>query len=156
MSKNYYNLRDSYKLYSKNSLKPIEIKVYLQIVNGFMKFLMAKLFQTGEIIIPERMGRLQVIGKKIKARVEDGIIKGLAPDWANTNKLWEEDAEAKQNKQLVFHFNEETDGIRYKFFWSKKNALISNKTLYNLRMTRTNKRALAQLIKEGKEYLIKN
>ena len=78
----------------------------------------------------------------------------MAPDWAETKKLWEEDAEAKANKQLVYHFNENTNGVRYKFSWIKSRVLVSNKTFYNLIMTRQNKRDLSQEIKNGKEYLI--
>lgn len=156
MKRNFYNTRDSYIVYKNLSTDPININQYVQIINHFMKFLISKLFQTGEINIPERLGKLNIIGKKVKVRIEDGEIKGLAPDWVKTKELWNSDSVAKNNKQLVYHFNEETNGIRYKFFWSKNRVLVSNKTLYNLRMTRTNKRRLSSLVKEGKEYLIKN
>ena len=154
--KKFYNTRDSYVVYKNMSVNPINISQYVQIINHFMKFLSSKLLSTGEINIPERLGKLSIFGKKVNVRIEDGEIKGLAPDWVKTKQLWESDEEAKNNKQLVYHFNEETNGIRYKFSWSKNRVLVSNKTLYNLRMTRTNKRALSNLVKEGKEYLIKN
>jgi len=155
MPKRYHNTRDSYKTYVKNTDNPVSVSVYLSIINGFMQFLMGKLFIRGEIQLPERLGKLQIVGKKVNVRIEDGKIKGLAPDWAETKKLWDEDSKAKKEKQLVYHFNEETNGIRYRFFWSKARALVANKTLYNLKLTRTNKRILSSLIKDGKEYLIK-
>ena len=154
--KKFYNTRDSYVVYKNMSDNPINISEYVQIINQFMKFLILKLLSTGEIILPERLGRLSIFGKKVNVRIEDGEIKGLAPDWVKTKQLWDSDEEAKNNKQLVYHFNEETNGIRYKFFWSKNRVLVSNKTLYNLRMTRSNKRELSKLVREGKEYLIKN
>ena len=152
--KKFYNTRDSYVVYKNMSDNPINISEYVQIINQFMKFLILKLLSTGEIILPERLGRLSIFGKKVNVRIEDGEIKGLAPDWVKTKQLWDSDEEAKNNKQLVYHFNEETNGIRYKFFWSKNRVLVSNKTLYNLRMTRSNKRELSKLVREGKEYLI--
>ena len=152
--KKFYNTRDSYVVYKNMSDNPINISEYVQIINQFMKFLILKLLSTGEIILPERLGRLSIFGKKVNVRIEDGEIKGLAPDWVKTKQLWDSDAEAKKNKQLVYHFNEETNGIRYKFSWSKNRVLVSNKTLYNLRMTRSNKRELSKLVREGKEYLI--
>ena len=152
--KKFYNTRDSYVVYKNMSDNPINISEYVQIINQFMKFLILKLLSTGEIILPERLGRLSIFGKKVNVRIENGEIKGLAPDWVKTKQLWDSDEEAKNNKQLVYHFNEETNGIRYKFFWSKNRVLVSNKTLYNLRMTRTNKRELSRLVREGKEYLI--
>ena len=106
--------------------------------------------------LTERLGKLSIFGKKVKVRIEDGEIKGLAPDWVKTKELWESDSTAKERKQLVYHFNEDTNGIRYKFSWSKNRVLVSNKTLYTLRMTRTNKRELSKLVREGKEYLIKD
>lgn len=154
--KKFYNTRDSYVVYKNMSVNPINISQYVQIINHFMKFLSSKLLSTGEINIPERLGKLSIFGKKVNVRIEDGEIKGLAPDWVKTKQLWESDEEAKNNKQLVYHFNEETNGIRYKFAWSKNRVLVSNKTLYNLRMTRSNKRELSRLVREGKEYLIKN
>lgn len=152
--KNHYNINDSYVVYKNISNDPVDKSIYLQITNQFMKFLSSKLLSQGEINIPERLGKLSIYGKKVKVKVEDGQIKGLAPDWVKTKELWESDKEAKNKKQLVYHFNEETNGIRYKFAWSKNRVLVSNKTLYNLRMTRSNKRELSKLVKEGKEYLI--
>lgn len=154
--KKFYNTRDSYVVYKNMSDNPINISEYVQIINQVMKFLILKLLSTGEIILPERLGRLSIFGKKVNVRIENGEIKGLAPDWVKTKQLWDSDEEAKNNKQLVYHFNEETNGIRYKFFWSKNRVLVSNKTLYNLRMTRSNKRELSKLVREGKEYLIKD
>ena len=152
--RNFYNTRDSYILYKSISKEPLEVSRYIEITNLFMKFLSNKLLEKGSIIIPERLGNLSIIGKKIKVRTEEGKIKGLAPDWVKTKELWEEDSQAKLEKQLVYHFNENTNGIRYKYSWSKNRVLVTNKTLYNLKMTRENKRALSKLVTEGKEYLI--
>ena len=152
--KHYFSTPDSYSIYKALSNNPIEKPRFLVIANHFMKFLVEKLFTTGSIIIPERLGKIEIFGKKVRLKIEDGEIKGLAPDWAETKKLWEEDPVAKENKQLVYHFNEETNGVRYRFSWSKNRVLVSNKTYYNLIMTRGNKRSLSKLIKEGKEYLI--
>ena len=154
--RNFYNTRDSYILYKSISKEPLEVSRYIEITNLFMKFLSNKLLEKGSIIIPERLGNLSIIGKKIKVRIEEGKIKGLAPDWVKTKELWEEDSQAKLEKQLVYHFNENTNGIRYKYSWSKNRVLVTNKTLYNLKMTRENKRALSKLVTDGKEYLIKN
>jgi hypothetical protein len=155
MNKKFHNLRGSYKSYTENSRNPMTVDIYLSIVKGFIKFLMAKLFQTGEIKLPERMGILTITGKKVKVEYEDGKIKGLAPNWAETKRFWAENPVAKAAKQLIYHFNEETNGVRYKFTWSKSRVLAANKTLYDLRMTRTNKRLLSSLVKGGKEYIIK-
>jgi len=156
MPAKYHNIRDSYKTYVKEVDTSVTLPVFLKIVNGFMLFLVQKLFLKGDIALPERLGTLQILGKKVKATMKDGKISGLAPDWAGTKKLWEEDPEAKLEKRLAYHFNEGTNGIRYRLFWSKTRVLVSNKTLYSFRFTRNNKRVLSSLVKQGKEYLIKN
>lgn len=151
----HLNIRSSYSIYSSLSNNPEDVNTFMEVVKGYMKFLSSKLHEVGEISIPEKLGTVQIVGKKAKVTIENGEIKGLAPDWASTKALWDSDEEAKNNKQLVYHFNEETNGVRYRFFWSKSRVLVANKTLYNLRMTRTNKRTLSSNIKAGKEYLIK-
>ena len=151
------NLRDSYKLYKKEVKNPVDVKTYVLIATMYNKFLMDKVLDGEEVTLPSRFGTLCIIGRKQKIQFdEQGNIKGLAPDWVKTKELWDSDPIAKQNKQLVYHFNEETNGIRYKFAWSKNRVLVSNKTLYNLRMTRSNKRELSKLVREGKEYLVKD
>ena len=76
--KKFYNTRDSYVVYKNMSDNPINISEYVQIINQFMKFLILKLLSTGEIILPERLGRLSIFGKKVNVRIENGEIKGLA------------------------------------------------------------------------------
>lgn len=154
--KNYYNTRDTYKMYQSVSENPVDVKKYIEIVSEFLKYIVCVLFEKGTVILPEKLGVLHIIGKKLKATTEDGKIKGLAPDWDKTKKLWAIDQQAKDNKQIVYHFNEETNGIRYRIVWAKTKVLVSNKTLYDLKFTRTNKRFLSALIKTGKEYLIKD
>ena len=153
--KNYFNTRDSYIVYKNMSDNPINITQYVQINNQFMKFLMSKLFETGEINIPERLGKLTISGKKVKVRIEDGEIKGLAPDWVKTKELWDNNPKAKEEKKLLYHTNNHTDNTIYKFLWSKNRILITNKILYSLRMTRDNKRKVYSLINNGKKYVTK-
>lgn len=150
------NIRDSYKLYKRDCKKPIEIDQYLDIVHSFLKFIMNEVYNGEKVALPQRLGTINVIGKKIKAGIdkETGQIKNLAPDWVRTKELWENCPECKENKQLVFHLNEHTNGVRYRINWSKKNVLVKNKTMYSLIFTRDNKRALHKLIINGKEYLV--
>ena len=115
--KKFYNTRDSYIVYKNMSVNPINISQYVQIINHFMKFLSSKLLSIGEITIPERLGKLSIFGKKVNIRIENGEIKGLAPDWVKTKELWDSDEEAKNNKQLAYHFIAETNGIRYTLAW---------------------------------------
>jgi len=148
------NLRNSYKMYKTECENPVDIKTYLLIAADYNKFLINKVLEGEEVSLPARMGTLSILGKKQKIRFdEEGKVVGLAPDWVKTKKLWKNNAEAKASKKLMYHTNEHSDNIRYKFSWSKFRVLVENKTLYSLRLTRTNKRAVHQRIINGQEYL---
>lgn len=148
------NIRTSYKVYKKDSETPLDIKEYVKLCGLFNKFLIEKIQEGEEITLPHRLGSMSAKGKKQEVRFdEEGNIIGLAPDWVKTKKLWDSDKEAKKKKTLVYHTNEHTDGVRYKYVWSKNRVMVKNKTLYNLRITRTNKRKLSDLVRNGKEFI---
>ena len=149
------NIRSSYSQYKKSVDTPLDLKSYIKIAALYNKFLLTKVLEGDEVYLPYRLGTLSVTGKKQDYKVENGEVIGLAPDWVNTKKLWAKNKEAKESKKLLYHMNSHTDGVRYKYIWSKKNVLIENKTLYSLRMTRTNKRAVNTLIMQGKTFKTK-
>ena len=150
----FLNSSDGYKVYKKSVKRPLDKKDFVLVINEYFQFISKKLVDTGHIVLPERLGKVEIVGRKSKVTFEEGKIKGLAPDWKATKELWEEDPEAKKNKQLVYHFNENTGGIRYRYNWYKTRVIANNKYYYNLVMTRNNKKALNKKIMEGKEYLI--
>lgn len=147
------NLRDSYSLYKKTVENPVDIQTYLVLTAEYNKFLINKVLDGKEVTLPSRMGTLSIVGREQQIKIdEDGKIKGLAPDWVGTKKMWDSNPEAKRLKKLLFHTNPHTDNVRYKYLWSKKNVLVENKTLYSLRLTRTNKRAVHAKIMQGAPY----
>lgn len=149
------NIRSSYKNYREKSDSPVSEKEYCKIVNKFNKFIMANILSGEEIRIPAKMGTISVKGKKTKISYdEQGFVRGLSVDQKATMELWGRCQECKEKKQLVYHLNEHTGGVRYKYFWSKDRVLVTNKTFYNMIFTRTNKRLLSQLIQQGREYYI--
>lgn len=154
MKNNLCTARKSYKVYQENNKNPLELKDYLHILYGFFDYIIDELLDAKEVALPCKLGSLQIIGKKRKPKLVDGEIKGLSPDWKETKKLWENCKKCKEDKQLVFHFNEHTNSIRYKFLWSKKNVLVKNKGIYYFKPARDLKRNLARLIKQGKEFLV--
>lgn len=147
------NLRESYKLYKESVENPVDIKTYLILTADYNKFLIDKVLEGKEVTLPSRMGTLEIVGKEQKIKFDDeGNMTGLAPDWVKTKELWDSNSDAKEKKKLVYHTNTHTDNVRYKYLWSKKNVLVENKTLYSLRLTRTNKRAVHNKIIAGVPY----
>lgn len=97
------NLRDTYKHYISKCKKIVSIDDYMTINSLYNKFLIQKVLEGFEVTLPARLGTLSIIGKKQNLRIEDGIIKGLAPDWVKTKKLWDNNPEAKKKKKLMFY-----------------------------------------------------
>jgi hypothetical protein len=155
MIKTEVNTRSSYKLYLSLTKFPQDVKSYILIANAYMKFLIGKVLEGDEVALPARLGSLSIIGNKRKLKFTEEGNPILPPNWAKTKKLWESSATAKENRKVVYCTNEETDGVVYKYLWSKNRVPIENKTLYALRLTRDNKRAVNRAIKAGKEYFIK-
>lgn len=150
------NIRESFKYYKNTSRNPVDIKTYINLCNDYNKFLISKVLDGEEVTLPSRMGTLSIVGTKQKITYdENGNVRGLAPDWVKTKQLWDRNPEAKERKQLVYHTNEHSSNIRYKFFWSKARVLVTNKTLYSLQVTRSNKRAVHNKIMQGREYITK-
>lgn len=156
MQKTDLNIKSSYKSYKKSVKTPVEEKQFIKIANGYMEFLMQKVLEGEEVTMPAKLGTLYIQGTKKNLRFNKDGIPLLPPNWAATKKLWDNNPEAKQTRKIVYCLNEETDGIVYKLNWSKNRVPIENKLYYNFILTRANKRAIHQNIKQGKEYLIKS
>jgi len=129
---------------------------YCKIMNEFNKHIMELVFEGNEVKLPEKMGVLSVRGKKSipKYNEELGRIDNQAVDYGETNKLWDKCPECKERKQMVYHLNEHTNNIRYRFFWSKERMIVENKIFYTMVFTRANKRHVSQLIQQGKDYYV--
>lgn len=156
MQKTDLNIRSSYKRYSKEVETPIEITNFISITNGYMEFLMQKVREGEEVTMPARVGTLFIQGTKKNLKFNKDGVPLLPPNWGETKKLWERNPDAKATKKIVYCLNEETNGVVYKVNWSKNRVPIENKIYYNLILTRDNKRAIHNKIKQGKEYLIKS
>ena len=141
----------AYKNYRKNN-KTVSRKEYLDIVNGFAEFLMDCILNAETVYLPEKLGVIQVIGKKLQPKVTDDGIQGLSINWGATVKLWKTCEPCKDKQQKVYYFNEHSDGIRYRFMWSRTAMLMTNKYLYTYVPNRKSKYKLHEKVNEGKEY----
>lgn len=146
------NIRSTYPMYCGTNKDTVDITDYLKINGMFNKFLMGKVLDGNEIVFPSNLGTLSIVGEKQKIRYdEDGNITGLPVDWKSTREMWEESPETK-NKKYVYFLNSHTDGYRYKYVWNRNTAIVKYKNLYTLKLTRSNKRAVAKKIKKGFPY----
>ena len=149
-------IMDAYKLYRREAKNPKNQKVFKIVTEEFNKFIFRKLIEGEEVSLPERLGRFLIAGRKTRPRIDPntGYVKGLAPNWAETKKLWKNNPKAKEEKELVYYFNEHTNGIRYRLHWIKQKVFIKNKDFYMFRLTRDNKQEIHEAINKGGEYII--
>jgi len=139
-------------IYEESISKDYPKRRFLDIAYDFNKYMANSLLEGEEIVLPSRLGSLFIAGRKIKPRLEDGKIKGLAPNWKATKELWERDPKAKEEKKLIYYFNEHSDGYRYRIIWSRRKSWFRNKFVYEFKLSRTNARLLSKMIQEGKTY----
>ena len=89
--------------------------------------------------MPYGLGYIQIV--KYKPKNLD--IKSLSIDFKSTKEL----------DTKVYHLNEHSDGYKYRLFWSKVPQTFPDRYRYSLSLVRANKRNLAQLIFNRKDYI---
>lgn len=150
---------DGYSVYRSHYRGTIaDRKLYRSVVNDLFLFMRETLFREGIVKIPERLGSIYIIGIKNKLKFDDkGRVCNRKPNWFETKKLWEEDEEAKKNKQLIYYMNEHTDGVFYRSNWKKYNVFCPNKYLYHFKLSSDSKKLLNKFILSGdhKQYAIR-
>ena len=131
---NSCTLKSAYKSY--DDFYKVGYKKYRTICEEFNKDIIEDiLLKAKEFKLPYRLGSLRVKKKKMNY----GRKNKLKINWLETNK----------HKKVIYHLNDHTNGFNYRWFWSKINAIIKNKSVYSFQATRTNKRRLAALLKNN-------
>ena len=148
--KNSYGIYDGYKFYRKNKPKDPKYVLtesqYFAITRKVNEFLAEALSKGEDVILPFRLGRIEV--RKYESRITwDGkkVKSNLPIDWDRTLKLWYEDEEAYKNKTLIKIEEKEI----YKIFYNRNLADCTNKSFYQFNFNRELKKKLKYNIKEG-------
>ncbi len=156
------SIKDTRDLYLQNDNcgKRVNKADYLAIVADFMKFIVELIFHGHTIVLPVKCGTLDIKGKEGTLQMKTTLDLNdksqtrtrLGVDWKTTKELWEKNPKAKEEKKLIFFFNEGTDSIVYKIRWQTFRSNLRHSTLYKFVFTRNNKRDTASLIKHGLEF----
>lgn len=141
-----------YNLYKTVVDKPVSKSTHSSVLNSFNKELSKAIMEDAfEYLLPFRLGSLRIRKYKAQYKIDEEtgkIIGNLPVNWKATNELWSKNPEAKENKKRVYHTNEHSDGYQYKWNFSNYRSNCINKSAYCFVPSRTNKRALASLIKD--------
>lgn len=154
-----FGIEDIYKSYVKDREEKgrdiIPMPVFRKILKHHNKEVVKNIVEfSDEFRMPYRLGYLRI--RKFKQRLKldpDGNLKTrhLQPDWQATNALWAKNKEAEKEKKIIWHTNVHTRGFYYKWYWDKRVCNIKNSTVYSVVMSRQNKRAISQAIKQNKK-----
>lgn len=142
-------LKDLYLIYQKDVMKDLclSYREYSDLLNMFNKELINSIiYESADIKLPH-LGNIRIR----KTKVNLTKLNKLLPNWEATNKLWAENPEAKEKKQLVFHLNEHRGGYKYKIYWDKTKVRLKNKSFYYFIPAREFKRDLAKVLKNNFE-----
>ena len=119
----------------------VTLKVFRDILKDYMKYISSTIIDRGAIFTPlYSIGSIFVGKRKITRHVRER----LRVDFKATKELG----------KTVLHLNEHSNGYNYMFRWRKKESRAAYVNMYELIMSRHNKRELAKSIKENRtDYL---
>lgn len=135
-----YTITDFYLKYKQeidlDTIYDVDMKTYRAIVLDYFKYIRDEIIQNcKEFKFPYRLGTLQVI-------------KHMPKTFTNQSLRWDWKA-TKETGKPVYLLNEHSDYWKFRFHWSKKNCLLTNKSKYQFIASRRNKRDLAKIIFQG-------
>ena len=148
---NSYGSKDAFHYYRK--IKPKDSKYvltdcqYLSIIRSINNHLRDYIINGNDVLLPEKMGRLELRKIANTIRFVDGKLKTNLPvNWDATLKLWFDNPISKQKKQLVRQENIDT----FRVYYNRNKANYNNKTFYEFNANRELKLGLKKNIKLNK------
>lgn len=132
---NSYGIEDYYRYYKANTAdKPLSYKEYSTILKAINLAIQDDLVEGKDVVLPQRMGRIELRKKYNKCRIVKDKLKITNPvNWQATLKLWYEDEEARESKTIV----RQTDKCTYRLYYNKAVANYTYKNYYKFSFNRT-------------------
>ena len=135
--KQSYTTYDIYNNYDKRDQIPYS--TFRGIVDKLNDSILSVLQNGQNYKLPCSLGTVQIVKYK--------------PKEYNKQSLSIDFNESKKLDKRIYHLNEHSNGYKYRLYWSKQPFSFTNRYKYQLCFTRANKRQLAQLIFNNKDYL---
>ena len=135
--KQSYTTYDIYNNYDKKDQIPYS--TFRNIVDKLNDSILFVLQNGQNYKLPCSLGTVQIV----KYKPKEYNIHSLSIDFNESKKL----------DKRIYHLNEHSNGYKYRLYLSKQPFSFTNRYKYQLCFTRANKRQLAQLIFNNKDYL---
>lgn len=149
--KSHYGIVDYYKAYRKdNPTSKVTKSLYSKIISRFNEELIDLIINENvEYNLPYLGSSLSIRKMKSVPRIVDGKLYNQTPvDWVATNKLWDEDEEAREKKLLVRYLNNHTSKYVFRISFKKYVYPFMNKKYYTYEKSRMFARLLGKRIND--------
>lgn len=121
---------------------PIEVDygLYIRVLNEMCKIILQHVLERSEgFKMPYGLGFVQICKYK--------------PKQLNSKSLSVDYKASEEYGKRIYHLNEHSDGNKFRLYWSKIPRTFPDRYKYELCFVRQNKRKLAQLIFNKKDYI---
>ena len=155
-AKSDFGIVDYYKFYKAQYNKDISRNVYKNIIKDFNEALMDLIIEESLVYaLPYINTEIMIKKDRRKPKITNGkLINNTPVDWRVTNKLWAEDADAKEKKILVRYNNFHTSGYVFRIYCKKFKCNLKYRSLYKFKPNRKFTRKLsARLFDSNKDNL---
>lgn len=149
--KTHYGKKDYYKYFKINNPDlNITAKTFSDVISDFNKEIINLIIEENlEYNIPYLGSSISIKKNKRVPKIVNGKLYNTSPvDWVATNKLWDEDKEAREKKLLVRYLNNHTSKFVFKIQFKKYNNYFLNKNIYSFESNRVFKRLLGKRIND--------
>ena len=140
-NKKAYTIPDIYKAYcSDNDAVEVPYERFRRILDAVNGNIQQRVLERSKCFkLPLGLGYICIVKYKPKQFNK----QSLSPDYKSS----------KEEGMRIYHLNEHSGGYKYRLFWSKQHNTQPYRYKYQLSLTRTNKRYLAQLIFNKTDYI---
>lgn len=148
--RNSNGVYDAYKWIRKNKWlnigRPLKEHEFYSIIRKVNDLLADNLVKGKDVILPCRMGRLELRKWDSKIYYDNGKVRTNLPvDWDATLNLWAEDEKAYKDRTLIKMEEKEI----FKVLYNKSRANYNNKSFYEFEVNRDIKKRIKKQIKAG-------
>lgn len=146
-----YGMKDYYNYFIRGNPEiNINRGTYNNIISDFNEEIINLIIEDNlEYVLPHLGSSISIKKTKRTPKIINGKLYNTSPvDWVATNKLWDEDEEAREKKLLVRYLNNHTSKFVFSIYFKKYISSFTNKNIYSFVSNRTFKRKLGARIKD--------
>jgi len=143
-------MSDYYNFFKKEYKLDISNKKFYDVIADFNREIVNLIIEENlDYQLPYLGSSISITKIKQVPKIKDGKLINNSPiDWVATNKLWNDDEEAKEKKLLVRFSNYHTSKYIFKIYFKKYIYSFKNKKYFKFKSIRSFSRLLGKRIKD--------